>query len=161
MSKSLEFCMAIASDPQRSGYAGRDWSKSIEMDSVGFFDRFLNGERNLTMTGTDECDDIHVDISLLFDKDANFDYFTSCSYTHDGTLLFITEMMSKLVEKVCCAITYNKTLRAPKSGDTVEYTVGNFVILNEYGEQFAPEDKPWMRERTTVLLPLKMEIKKD
>ena len=38
----------------------------------------------------------------------------------------------------------------------VEYIVGNFVVLIEYDGDFVPADKPWMRERTTVLLPIKM-----
>lgn len=31
------------------------------------------------------------------------------------------------------------------------------LALNDYGDEIVPSDKPWLRQRTTVLLPIKME----
>lgn len=160
MSKSLEFCVTTASNPLRSRYSDRDWNAAIEIESESLFDILLKGERNFIVEGMGEHGgSINIDINLSFNKDTDFDYFASDSCIHDGTLLFSTELMRNIIERVCCAATYNSQLREPKSGDKVAYTVGNFVILNEYDGDFIHDNKPWMRERTTVLLPLKFEIK--
>lgn len=161
MSKSLDYCKTIASNPLRSSYADRNWGGAVEYtETEAIFDRQIKGNRQLEMSGTDsDGNKVRLGVELLFDEDADFDYFISDSIIHDGTLLFVQNLIDKCVAKVCCAQIYNKNIRELKSGDTIKYTVGNFVVLNEFEEQFAPDNKPWMQERTTVLLPLKMEIK--
>lgn len=160
MSKSLDFCKKVASDTSRSSYVDRDWNKAVEdIETESIFDELLHGFRNFYIDGTDnEENKIHIDVEIVFNKDADFDYFTSESCIHDGTLVFIKEIMNKCVKKVCGVETYNKNVGQPQMGDTVKYIIGNFIILNEYDEHFAPLNKPWMTERTTVLLPIKMEI---
>ena len=37
------------------------------------------------------------------------------------------------------------------------YIYGNPVILNEYGD-FGTEDKPWLSERTTVIIPIEYHL---
>lgn len=153
MSKSLEFCKSAAADSARSSYSGRDWGKATEFyDTETFFDNYLHGSRNFSFNGN-----IKFGIRFSFDDDADFDYFTSDSCIHDGTLLFIEKSMNKCARKVCNLETYYEPLGEPQDGDTLKYTIGNFVALNEYDGDFVPSDKPWLRQRTTVLLPIKME----
>lgn len=159
MSKSLEFCRTVASDVSRSSFADRDWSKAVETEAESIFDEFLYGVRRFSVDGANDMgDEIKLNVKLSFENDADFEYFTSSSCIHDGTLLFIKEMIDECVRKVCGVRTYNKNIGEPKSGATVRYIVGNFVVLNEYDGDFVSHEKPWIRERTTVLLPLKMEI---
>lgn len=162
MSKSLEFCKEIASNPKRSSYSDRDWAKAIEsMDTEVYFDKALNGGREVTFWGKDdENNDVRVHTKFHFDKDADFDYFTSESVVYDGTLLFVQSAINKCVEKVLLGRTFNNTMRPPNDGDTIEYTVGNFVILNEYNNKSFSDDNPHLCSRTTVLLPLKYENKR-
>lgn len=161
MSYSLDFCREVASNPLRSFFSDRDWSKAIEIiETEKTFDKFLNRARSLTIKGkTEDENDIILNVNLFFDDKADFDYFISDSFISDGTLLFREEAIINLIQKVCTGSTYNKNVGEPQSGDKIEYTVGNFVILNEHDGSFVSTDKPWLRERTTVLLPLKMEIK--
>ena len=158
MSKSFDFCKTVAQDTSRSNYADRSWDNAVEdCETEAIFDEFIRGARSFILTGKlDDGMDIRIHIDISFDGDADFDYFTSSTYVHDGTLLFIREAMDKCVRNVCTAQTYNKNIGAPKHGDNIRYIVGNFIILTEYDGDFVPADKPWMRERTTVLLPLKM-----
>ena len=160
MSNSLDFCKARASNPSVSSYADRNWNNAAEnMETENFFDNILQGNRKLRVDGIDHNGNkVYLNVELSFNPDADFDYFSGDSCVHDGTLLFIYEMMNKCVEKVKYAQTLSKANGQPKSGDTIKYVVGNFVVLNEFGKQFALEDKPWLQERTTVLLPLKVEI---
>lgn len=158
MSKSFDFCKATAQNAYRSSYADRSWDNAIEVyETEAIFDKYLHGARNIFFEGkVDDETEICFDVSISFDGNADFDYFTSESCIHDGTLYFIIKTMDECVRKVCLAQTYNKHTGAPESGDSIQYIVGNFVILTEYDGDFVPADKPWMRERTTVLLPLKM-----
>lgn len=158
MSKSFDFCKTTAQNTYRSSYAGRSWDNAVEVyETEAIFDKYLHGARNFFLEGkVDDETEICFDVSISFDDNADFDYFTSESCVHDGTLYFIRETMDKCVRNVCLAQTYHKNTGAPKSGDSIQYIVGNFVILTEYDGDFVPVDKPWMRERTTVLLPLKM-----
>lgn len=156
MSKSFDFCQAAI---LRSGYADRSWENAREeYETEAVFDEYLYGARNFSFEGTvDGVVDVCFDVSISFDSDADFDYFTSESCIHDGTLLFVREAMDKCVRKVCLAQSYYKPTGAPASGDSIQYTVGNFIVLTEYDGDFVPADKPWMRERSTVLLPIKMK----
>lgn len=161
MSKSFDFCKVIAQDSSRSSYADRSWDNVIEdYETETIFDEYLHGARDFSIEGkVDDEIEICFDVSVSFDGNADFDYFTSESCVHDGTLLFIREAMDRCVQKVCLAQTYNKNIGEPESGDSIQYVVGNFVVLTEYDGDFVPKDKPWMRERTTVLLPLKFNKK--
>lgn len=158
MSKSLEFCKNIATDPARSSYSDRDWRKAIEFyDTEAIFDKYLHGNRSFTLKGESDGIKISIDVDFLFDNNIDFDYFTSDSCIHDGTLLFVGELINKCARKVCNLETYYKPLGEPQDRDVLKYNIGNFVILNEYNGDFVPNDKPWLCERTTVLLPIKVE----
>ncbi len=158
MSTSLDFCKLVAQDASRSIYADRSWKNALEyIKTETIFDELLQGNRELQVDGTtDEGKKCCFKVSLSSDANADFDYFTSDSCVHDGTLYFIREAMNRCVQRVCFAQTYNKNVGEPQNGDSIKYVIGNFVILNEYDGDFVPADKPWMRERTTVLLPIKM-----
>lgn len=146
MSKSLDYCRAVAADKNRSKCAGRDWNKAVEVESKPFFEQYCS------------TDFLPVTLDLELDPEADFQYFTSASCISDGTLRFTYDLFKTCVQRVFNLQTWNKNISPPKNGDRVKMTVGNFVMLDEYGQEFAPEDKPWMTNRTTVLLPLKIEV---
>lgn len=158
MSKSLEFCQTIALNPSRSSYSDRNWKQAVEYpETEAIFDKYLHGIRNFMLEGKDDETEISIDVDFVFDNNADFDYFTSDSCVHDGTLVFIKKLMDRCAQKICNVETYYKPLGEPQNGDSLKYTIGNFIILNEYDGNFALSDKPWLRQRTTVLLPIKME----
>lgn len=35
---------------------------------------------------------------------------------------------------------------------------GNFVLAEEFGDQFATKEKPWMKSRFTAMLPIKFNV---
>ena len=165
MSNSLEFCKKRASNPDVSDYSNRDWnnisgtSKIFENDVTQLLDMSFEGLREYKLTGHLKGKEISYNIKLTIDPDGDFDYFTSDSFLSNGTLLFLLESMNKLLEKVLSLNSINKQLGEPPSGCTVNLTIGNFVILNEYDGDWVsklPENKKFMRERTTVLLPVRM-----
>lgn len=158
MSKSFDFCKSVAQDASRSSYIDRSWDTAMEdLETEAVFDEFLHGARIFYFEGkVDGETEANFNVEISFDANADFDYFTSDTCIHDGTLYFIREAMNRCVRKVSLAQTYNKNVGEPQNGDSIKYVVGNFVVLNEYDGDFVPTDRPWLRERTTVLLPLKM-----
>lgn len=163
MSKSLEFCKRIVSDKFRSSFADMNWTDAIEIDSEKFFTNVLKNRRSwLIRKELEDGQNIDITINLTINPEEKFDYFTSASSVHDGTLLFELELINDCIYNVILGKTYNKNIGEPKSNDTVHYTVGNLVVLNEYDmdhNKFCSKDKPFLCERTTVLLPIRMNLK--
>lgn len=162
MSKSLEFCKRIVSNKDRSFFADRDWTNAIEIDSEKIFTNVLKDCRNwLIRRELEDGTKIDITIYLTINPEAEFDYFTSSSSVHDGTLVFKLELINDCICNVICGKTYNKNMGEPKSNNTVHYIVGNLVVLNEYDmdhNKFCSKDKPFLCERTTVLLPIRMSL---
>lgn len=100
---------------------------------------------------------------IQYDPDANFQYFTTAICKCDGTMLFYFDLMLKCIERMLEFHTWSKEVETPKelNGTTLKYTVGDFVIASEYGDQCATKEKPWMRSRFIVMLPIKCEVIKN
>lgn len=158
MSNSLIYCQQTASDPVRSGLTDRDWSHATERSAEEFADQYIDGLRKLTVTGMLNGEHVEIDETITFDPDAQFDYFATESCICDGTLLFLEACCERLINKVLTCNTYDAHKPEPRDGDCVDWTIGNFVILDEYGKRFATIEKPWLTSRFTVLLPLRMSI---
>ena len=86
MSKSFDFCKATAQNAYRSSYADRSWDNAVEVyETEAIFDKYLHGARNVFFEGkVDDETEICFDVSISFDGNADFDYFTSESCIHDG-----------------------------------------------------------------------------
>lgn len=155
----FDFCISRALDASVSTYYKRDWSKAVLVDSEKIFDRYLNGNRILKVSGINSANSpIEFRVTVHFSANDSFDYFTSKSYIHDGTLLFIKNCYEEIVSNVCKGSTHPLISLPPCNQSEVEYTLGRFVMLNEHGN-FGNDEKPWAQTRTTILLPIKYRIK--
>lgn len=157
-SKSLTWCRQRAKNPLTSGYADRNWDDAVELSAEEMFDRLgCNGKRHFECGyKADDGSSVTYSVDIEFDQNADFEYFTSASCAHDGTALFDIDLLADRISAVCSGSTFNKDVGEPINGDKIHYIVGNFVTLTEYDGDWIPEDKKWMRTRTTILLPLKM-----
>lgn len=156
MSKSFDFCIQAALDPTRSSYSDRDWSKAIELQSTKFLiDEMLEGIRKYVLEYDDDGNKGVINIELVLNADADFQYFASESFVSDGSLAFITDASEKLISRVLGGRSYYADLKEPEDGDTIEFTIGNLILLTEHGD-FGTEEKPWLIERNTILLPVAM-----
>lgn len=104
-----------------------------------------------------------TEISVKYNPNAKFDYFSTESCCCDGTLLFMVELCEKVFEKILTGQSCY-TPKMPKDAGKKPYNydiafeVGNFVFAEEYGEQFSTKDKRWMKSRFTVMLPIKCDF---
>lgn len=140
MSKSLDFVIERCKDPQ-SSYHDRKWQDAIQLPVTG---DLYNSLFSVTVNG----------VSVQYDPDSQFEYFVSSSSRHDGSLLFELETIKTVVNKICSGLSYFAL--TPPLSDQKTYIIGDLILLNEYGEQFATQEKPWMQMRTTVCLPVKV-----
>lgn len=104
--------------------------------------------------------------NFIYGSNADYEYFTSKVCIHDGTLLFVNETIRNCIDNILYVKTYNITKGFPKelNGAEFTYTIGDIVVVNEYDEydsKFAPPEKPWLQERTTVMIPLIYSYKEN
>ena len=164
MEKSLEFVKNRIESGMAYGFENTHFESLTEHDSRDTFKSFhifyddKSETKLICKLGNDDKPDL--EINIIYSPDAEFEYFTMESCRCDGTLLFVQELMEKCVEKIIRLKTYNKDKQLPSdlSGHKITYTVGDFVVGTEYGEQFSTKEKPWMMERFTVMLPIKFDV---
>lgn len=156
MSQSLDFCKWVAKE--RSHYGDRDFSKAYEQDAQSVFEQYTHGMTKYQLSGTkDDGTSVAIIVELDFNPNADFEYCTSASSCHDGSLLFLAQNLEECSMNVIQMRTYNKNVGEPQNGDHIKYTIGNFVVVVERDtERFRTDEKPWLTERTTVMLPLVM-----
>lgn len=101
-----------------------------------------------------------ITLTITYDEAANFNYFTMKRCSCDGTLLFYQELIKDILLKLLRCETCDKTTAIPGDlfGHQIKYIVGNFVLANEDGDEFSTKEKPWMRSRFSVMLPIKFEV---
>ena len=159
--KSIDYIKTIAKDPERSSFYDRDFSLVSVLSSETYFDRYLNGLRDLLVKGKDRSGEpIELSVSLSFVDDYDFQYFVSESFLSYGSLLYLENALNRIAEKICAGETFFAQSKAPENGDSIHYTIGDYVIITEYdddGTVFATKEKPWLRERTTIMLPISYE----
>ena len=98
---STDFCKKVTSDEERSAYFGRDWESAREYNAEEIFNHFLKGSTDLRLTGSNVVGDkVDYRVQINYNPEAKFQYFTSESSVHDGTLLFQLEAMYKCVQRV-------------------------------------------------------------
>jgi len=166
MNKSLQFIINTI----KKGRCGESFvAENFEKDGFcyNFEDYLINLYPEINGTKTSPhvyktcltSDDKEMNVTIVYNPDADFEYFSSDVCIHDGTLLFLFESIEDLIYKVLEAETYNAStaptafVNNPWAYD-VEYTVGDFVINTQYDSKFAPADKPWMMEKQIVCLPI-------
>lgn len=153
MSHSYDFCKRRCADKDVCGFYDRKWDDVSEYPFVGVI------KKELPLRYVLKGDGITVSVEIYYNPNADFQYFTSYSATTDGTMIFDLDAMKKLCDMVVFCETYFKEAGAPHNGSHITYTVGDFVVIREYGKEFATKEKPWLRERLTVMLPIRYEVR--
>ena len=81
----------------------------------------------------------------------------------DGTFVFFQDLMGECIDKMVHlkACNVNKEISKDLTGYSIIYTVGDFVLAEEFGDEFATKEKPWMKSRFTAMLPIKFDVVKN
>lgn len=102
----------------------------------------------------------YFNVIIKRDPDADFEYFTMQRCNCDGTFVFFQDLMDECIDKMIHLKTCNVNKEIPKdlTGYSIIYTVGDFVLAEEFGDEFATKEKPWMKSRFTAMLPIKFDV---
>lgn len=111
---------------------------------------------------------------LVYDGDAEYNYFSTSTSINDGTLYFDVEPIADILKRVLTCQTYNSEImeglpnvdedRQFYETHHIKYTVGDFVVGVEFADSseddvdWLDKDRPWLTKRTTAMLPIKFEI---
>ena len=155
---------------------GMENNQYESMQEINLMDVLNYYEHNITFDGnvckriilsatTDANLKGDIEIQVKYDPEAEFEYFTMETCICDGTFFFFYELMATVLNKVFGFGTYNKE-KVPKDYNNnpfvykLEYIIGNPIIAVEHNTKFATEDKPWLLDRFSVMLPIKMDFEK-
>ena len=162
MSKSLEFVKERIASGQCNGMENNKYESMSEQDIRELFTVI-----DCTKDGTILADVSYLkgdkpyfNVIIKRDPDADFEYFTMQRCNCDGTFVFFQDLMNECVNKMLNLKTCNVNKEIPKdlTGYSVIYTVGDFVLAEEFGDEFATKEKPWMQSRFTAMLPIKFDV---
>lgn len=107
-----------------------------------------------------KCGKPYFNVIIKYDPDADFEYFTMQRCNCDGTFVFFQDLMGECIDKMIHLKTCNVNKEIPKdlTGYSIIYTVGDFVLAEEFGDEFATKEKPWMKSKFTAMLPIKFDV---
>lgn len=162
MGKSLEFVKERIASGQCNGMENNKYESMIEQDIRELF-TVVNYTKNGTILADVpylKGDKPYFNVIIKHDPDADFEYFTMQRCNCDGTFVFFQDLMGECIDKMIHLKTCNVNKEIPKdlTGYSIVYTVGDFVLAEEFGDEFATKEKPWMKSRFTAMLPIKFNV---
>lgn len=171
MGKSLNFVKKRILTGECNGMENNNW---VYLKEVSFLDIWNSEYINLKDHSlpkifnyrfeNDNNKEHTMDMTLEYNDNADFQYFSTERCICDGTMLFEIENMLHVINKIINLKTYCTDVIFPNDFEdspwkyNLKYTVGNFVIGMEKDDKFSTKDKPWMTCRFTAMLPIKMEF---
>lgn len=101
---------------------------------------------------------------IVYNPNANYDYFTMETCFCDGTLAFMNELMLKNIQKIMELKTaYSPAIEKIGAANLPDYKiiyeVGDFVCSIKNSESPDPE-RPWVCSKFTAYLPIKFTLTK-
>lgn len=161
MSKSLEYIKRRIEEGNCKNMSQEEFTNMNVVPLNSFCDKLSIGENIILAITKDESE---VIADLTYNPDAEFNYFTTESCVCDGTLLFMTELIEKILKKVGSLNTYYlpafEGISEEELGNyKLHYEVGDFVT-NSHIVESPDKNKPWMCDRFTVMLPIKFTVEK-
>ena len=167
--KSINFIKDRINNDYCGDMKNNTYDSFEEINPINYLKEYFNGydlETN-ALEYTIKTNDEEIDIAIEYNEDESFEYFTNETVICDGTLIFFNELINKVISKVAQCGTYNihtapKDFKNNLSNYKIKYIIGNLVLTTEYDDKFSTKEKPWMKSRFTVMLPIKVEyIKKE
>lgn len=95
---------------------------------------------------------------ITYDKNVNHQYRIRRQQSHDGTVMFTREMLSKMLYNLATMQSFYKPLGEPPANCDVIYTIGEIKIITTFGNVDLPAGNyPGQRERMSI--PVKCEYR--
>lgn len=166
MCKSLDFVKERITSGFCNGMENNTYKTMIEQNTLDIFKKFeffKDGETSRTFEVSIKNIKSLFTVNIKYNPNADFEYFTMQRCICDGTFVFFQDLMAECLNKMIHLKTCNVNKEIPKdlTGYSIVYTVGDYVLAEEFGKEFSTEDKPWMQCRFTAMLPIKFDVMKN
>lgn len=168
MSNSLKFIKEQIASGECEGMENNTY---IHMHSINTID--LSNSFNVNLFATSkECmlkntmdNGKNFYTVIRYDPDSEYEFFVRSRCICDGTYGFFIELAANCLDDVIHFQTFSKN-KVPENiteewlaDKTVVCTIGDFVFAEEFSDEFGTKEKPWLKSRFTVMLPIKFEVK--
>jgi len=164
MNNSLKFIKSRISIEQTDKIPINGWDKAEVINPINQYikilpdyEQKLKENNEITLTAT--CDIGNSDITIKYNPKAKFDYFTTKSTTHDGTLLFTLQAIEELIFRPFQLATLPKDSGINKNNFTeydYQYEIGDILIHRDFGMKKI-NGHIWHGETDTIVLPIKFK----
>ena len=160
MGKSLEY---IKKRIEEGNCRDMSMEEFKDMYEIPFKSYFLEGRGDYMIIAIrKDSDEVLAD--LTYEPDAEFNCFITEACVCDGTLMFMNELVTRILQKIeqlkVCYGPAIAEITADNANDyNLHYYVGDFVA-NSHIVDPPDKDKLWMCDKFTVMLPVKFTIEK-
>lgn len=165
MGKSLEFVKERIASCQCNGMENNKYESMIEQDIRELFTVVTCAKDETILVDIPylKGDKPYFNVIIKRNPNADFEYFTMQRCNCDGTFVFFQDLMGECIDKMVHlkACNVNKEISKDLTGYSIIYTVGDFVLAEEFGDEFATKEKPWMKSRFIAMLPIKFDVVKN
>jgi len=167
MNKSLGYIKnRIINSPESVNDMPTDgWDKALIINPMERYLMLIPELKNCMVNNNEfiikvNCDKGEFTTNVQYDTEADFEYFTMESSTHDGTLLFLEESIQTLLYKPLQLGTIYKdipedVLNNPCSYN-YKYIIGDLIVHRDFGRK-SINGCSMMGETDIVVLPIKFE----
>jgi len=115
---------------------------------------FINDNEFLVNLSSDQG---KFNINIEYNTEADFEYFTIESSTHDGTLIFLYDAIQELLYRLLKLGTVPKSKQIDNIDDyNYKYIIGDIIVHRDFGTKNINGNK-WLGETDIVVLPIKFE----
>lgn len=174
--KSLKFIKKSIESGMYKDVHTSDFDTMKEIEFLPFVKQFFKFNNEITWFNNNEIRYSHtfeenrdknnkINACIAYDNDADFQYFIAKEYIYDGTTSFHFHLYGEILESLIHLKTYYRK-EEPKDFKEnylkydIRYTVGDFVLCSRKSDKFATKEKPWLKERVTVMLPVRSDFVK-
>ena len=168
MNNSINFIKNKISNDQTNKMPVDGWDNAEVLNPIKQYMRLLPDleeslEKKSEFTLVADCDKGKSKITVKYDPNSEFDYFSTRSITHDGTLLFTLDAIEELLLRPFKLATMPKDSGINQSNFfefDYQYTVGDIVLHRDFGMKNI-NGNHWHGETDTIVLPIKFKCWKQ
>lgn len=168
MNKSIEYIKRrVSSDDGNTVRMPIDgWDKASVVNPINYFKinfqhmiDLLKEENKIIFNFKTDSSEKEMEIIIDYNPDAEFDYFTMISTTHDGTLLFTIDALNDILERLFSVSTYKAEgvtldFLIHTLDYDISYIIGDIIIHRDFGLKNINNNKMY-GVTETIVLPIK------
>lgn len=167
MNKSLEYIKNRINNTPDSveDMPTEGWDNSLIINPMEKYMQYTPSFKNCLVNDNEfsvkvSCNQGEFKLNIEYDNEAEFEYFTMESTTHDGTLLFLEDDIMELLHKPLQLKTLPKRVMDDVLNNpcnyNYKYIIGDVIVHRDFGRK-SINGRDMRGETDLVVLPIKFE----